>query len=90
MTSFKCLQAEYLRHGHNGNQCGNGNYLRIMRTVYGPGRRIGVRRVLDEVLGMSLADAESRASLHVALLALRPDRRDPSLPSTCCDSTAHA
>ena len=33
-------------------------------------------RVIEEVLGVSLADAESRASLHVALLALRPDRRD--------------
>jgi DNA-binding PucR family transcriptional regulator len=33
-------------------------------------------RVIEEVLGVSLAEAESRASLHVALLALRPDRRD--------------
>src|SRR6202046_397019 len=33
-------------------------------------------RVIEAVLGVSLADAESRASLHVALLALRPDRRD--------------
>jgi hypothetical protein len=32
-------------------------------------------RVIETVLGVSLADAESRASLHVALLALRPDRR---------------
>jgi purine catabolism regulator len=31
-------------------------------------------RVIETVLGVSLADAESRASLHVALLALRPDR----------------
>jgi hypothetical protein len=31
-------------------------------------------RVIEGVLGVSLADAESRASLHVALLALRPDR----------------
>ena len=33
-------------------------------------------RVIEAVLGVSLADAESRASLHVALLALRPERRD--------------
>jgi len=33
-------------------------------------------RVIEGVLGVSLADAESRASLHVALLALLPDRRD--------------
>jgi hypothetical protein len=33
-------------------------------------------RLIEAVLGVSLADAESRASLHVALLALRPDRRD--------------
>jgi Purine catabolism regulatory protein-like family/PucR C-terminal helix-turn-helix domain len=33
-------------------------------------------RVIEEVLGVSLADAESRASLHVALLALRPERRE--------------
>jgi purine catabolism regulator len=33
-------------------------------------------RVIEAVLGVSLADAESRASLHVALLALRPDRHD--------------
>src|SRR3984957_16115065 len=33
-------------------------------------------RVIEVVLGVSLADAESRSSLHVALLALRPDRRD--------------
>jgi PucR family transcriptional regulator, purine catabolism regulatory protein len=33
-------------------------------------------RVIEAVLGVSLADAESRASLYVALLALRPDRRD--------------
>ena len=33
-------------------------------------------RVIESVLGVSLADAESRASLHVALLALRPDRRE--------------
>jgi len=31
-------------------------------------------RVIEEVLGVSLGDAESRASLYVALLALRPDR----------------
>jgi PucR family transcriptional regulator, purine catabolism regulatory protein len=31
-------------------------------------------RVIETVLEVSLADAESRASLHVALLALRPDR----------------
>jgi hypothetical protein len=31
-------------------------------------------RVIEGVLGVSLGDAESRASLHVALLALRPDR----------------
>jgi len=30
--------------------------------------------VLEEVLGVSRGDAESRASLYVALLALRPDR----------------
>jgi purine catabolism regulator len=30
--------------------------------------------LIEHVLGVSLADAESRASLHVALLALRPDR----------------
>jgi PucR family transcriptional regulator, purine catabolism regulatory protein len=33
-------------------------------------------RVIEGVLGVSLGDAESRASLHVALLALRPDRRE--------------
>ena len=33
-------------------------------------------RVIEAVLGVSLADAESRASLHVALLALWPERRD--------------
>jgi hypothetical protein len=33
-------------------------------------------RVIEAVLGVSLADAESRASLHVALLALRPNRLD--------------
>jgi PucR family transcriptional regulator, purine catabolism regulatory protein len=33
-------------------------------------------RVIEAVLGVSLADAESRASLHVALLALRPYRPD--------------
>jgi purine catabolism regulator len=33
-------------------------------------------RVIEAVLGVSLADAESRASLHVALLALRPERGD--------------
>ena len=32
-------------------------------------------RVIETVLGVSLADAESRASLHVALLALRRDGR---------------
>jgi hypothetical protein len=31
-------------------------------------------RVIEDVLGVTLADPESRASLHVALLALRPDR----------------
>jgi purine catabolism regulator len=31
-------------------------------------------RVIEAVLGVSLAAAESRASLHVALLALWPDR----------------
>ena len=31
-------------------------------------------RVIETVLGVSLTDAESRASLHVALLALRPNR----------------
>src|SRR3984885_11013317 len=34
-------------------------------------------RVIETVLGVSLADAESRASLHVALLALQRDRREP-------------
>ena len=33
-------------------------------------------RLIEAVLGVSLADAESRASLHVALLAMRPERRD--------------
>lgn len=33
-------------------------------------------RMIEAVLGVSLADAESRASLHVAFLALRPERRD--------------
>jgi PucR family transcriptional regulator, purine catabolism regulatory protein len=33
-------------------------------------------RVIEAVLGVSLAEAESRASLHVALLALRPDRSE--------------
>jgi DNA-binding PucR family transcriptional regulator len=33
-------------------------------------------RLIEAVLGVSLADAESRASLHVALLALRPDRHE--------------
>jgi Purine catabolism regulatory protein-like family/PucR C-terminal helix-turn-helix domain len=33
-------------------------------------------RVIEEVLGVSLGDPESRASLHVALLALRRDRPD--------------
>ena len=33
-------------------------------------------RTIEAVLGVSLADAESRASLHVALLALRPHRAD--------------
>jgi hypothetical protein len=33
-------------------------------------------RLIESVLGVSLADAESRASLYVALLALRPDRRE--------------
>jgi len=32
--------------------------------------------VIEAVLGVSLADAESRASLHVALLAMRPERRE--------------
>jgi hypothetical protein len=31
-------------------------------------------RLIEDVLGVSLADPESRASLHVALLALRPAR----------------
>jgi DNA-binding PucR family transcriptional regulator len=33
-------------------------------------------RLIEGVLGVSLADAESRASLHVALLALRRERHD--------------
>ena len=33
-------------------------------------------RVIEAVLGVSLGDAESRASLYVALLALRPERRE--------------
>jgi len=33
-------------------------------------------RVIEGVLGVSLADAESRASLHVALLALGPEWRE--------------
>ena len=38
-------------------------------------------RVIEAVLGVSLADAESRASLHVALLALRPGAARPRLKS---------
>jgi len=30
-------------------------------------------RLIERVLGVSLAEPESRASLHVALLTLRPD-----------------
>jgi hypothetical protein len=33
-------------------------------------------RTIEAVLGVSLADAESRASLHVALLTLRQERRE--------------
>jgi Purine catabolism regulatory protein-like family/PucR C-terminal helix-turn-helix domain len=32
--------------------------------------------LIESVLGVPLADAESRASLHVAMLTLRPDRRE--------------
>jgi hypothetical protein len=39
-------------------------------------------RLIESILGVSLADPESRASLHVALLALRPERpNSPDRPN---------